>query len=109
MSVKRVTRGGRALALGLSVAACAACVAAWSANAAPDKGWRDVLDTPAMLSPLASRALLNGLANAGNRIVAVGQRGHVVYSDDGGKQWQQASVPVSSDLVAVHFPDAKNG
>ncbi|MDM0110824.1 YCF48-related protein [Variovorax sp. J22R133] len=109
MSAKRVTRGGRALALALSVAACAAGVAAWSAQAAPDKGWRDVLDTPAVKSPLASRALLNGLASAGSRIVAVGQRGHIVYSDDAGKSWQQAEVPVSSDLVAVTFPDERNG
>lgn len=71
--------------------------------------WRDVLDTPAARSPLASRALLNGLAHAGQRIVAVGQRGHVLSSDDGGKSWQQASVPVSSDLVAVSFPTATTG
>jgi len=30
-------------------------------------------------------------------------------SDDGGKQWTQASVPVSSDLLDVHFPTAKDG
>ena len=51
-----------------------------------DKGWRDVLDTPAAKSPLAARALLNGLARAGTRIVAVGQRGHIVYSDDAGTE-----------------------
>ena len=28
------------------------------------------------------------------------------YSDDAGKTWQQADVPVSSDLVAVQLPDA---
>ena len=76
---------------------------------AADSVWRDVLDTPATKSPLASRALLNGLANAGTRIVAVGQRGHVLLSDDSGKSWQQADVPVSSDLVAVSFPSASTG
>jgi photosystem II stability/assembly factor-like uncharacterized protein len=79
------------------------------AVAAAEPGWRDVLDTPATKSPLASRTLLNGLAAAGPRIVAVGQRGHVLLSDDGGKTWQQAAVPVSSDLVAVSFPTAKTG
>ena len=54
---------------------------------------RDVLDTPAVKSPLAVRALVNGLAIAGTRIVAVGQRGHVLLSDDAGKSWQQAEVP----------------
>jgi photosystem II stability/assembly factor-like uncharacterized protein len=66
--------------------------------------FRDVIDTPAAPSALAARGLLVGLARAGRRIVAVGQRGHVLTSDDAGKGWQQATVPVSSDLVAVHFP-----
>jgi photosystem II stability/assembly factor-like uncharacterized protein len=42
-------------------------------------------------------------------VVAVGQRGHIVYSDDAGKSWTQASVPVSSDLVAVSFPTPEKG
>ena len=87
----------------LSLAAGAA-VAAMAATGATE-AWHDVLDTPAMKSPLAARSLLNGLARAGNRIVAVGQRGHIVYSDDAGKSWQQADVPASSDLVAVYFAD----
>lgn len=69
----------------------------------------DVLDAPSALSPLAARSLLNGLALTGQRVVAVGQRGHIVYSDDGGKSWQQARVPVSSDLVAVSFPTPQQG
>src|SRR5262249_21678188 len=60
-------------------------------------------------SALAPRSLLNGLARAGDRVVAVGQRGHVLYSDDAGGTWQQAEVPVSSDLVAVSFPSASTG
>lgn len=71
--------------------------------------WRDVLDTPARKSLLASRGLLGGLARAGRRVVAVGQRGHVLLSDDAGRSWAQATVPVSSDLVAVHFPTPDTG
>ena len=71
--------------------------------------YRDVLDTPARDSAFAAKSLLNGVANAGQRIVAVGQRGHIVYSDDGGKTWLQAKVPVSSDLVAVAFPTPAKG
>jgi photosystem II stability/assembly factor-like uncharacterized protein len=70
---------------------------------------RDVLDTPAQPSALASRALINGLARAGERVVAVGQRGHVLWSDDHGQRWQQAAVPVTSDLVAVTFPTPSHG
>ncbi len=93
-----------------ALAACAAAWAfAWAFAASPGTRWRDVLDTPSAKSPLAPRGLLNGLARAGQRIVAVGQRGHVLYSDDAGQHWQQADVPVSSDLVAVAFPDALHG
>jgi len=77
--------------------------------AAADTGARDVLDTPALKSPLAQRTLVNGLARSGDRLVAVGQRGHVLLSDDQGKSWRQAEVPVSSDLVAVAFPSASHG
>ena len=91
------------------VAAVAVATVTLTALAAADGAWRDVLDTPAVRSPLASRALLNGLARAGERVVAVGQRGHVLFSDDAGKTWQQAAVPVSSDLVAVSFPSANVG
>lgn len=87
----------------------AACAIAASAADAPAPAFRDVLDTPAAKSPLASRGLVNGLAQAGGRLVAVGQRGHILYSDDKGQSWQQADVPVSSDLVAVSFPSPKLG
>ncbi len=69
----------------------------------------DVLDTPALPSDLAARSTLTGLTRAGERLVAVGQRGHIVYSDDAGQHWQQAQVPVSSDLVAAYFPTPQQG
>lgn len=76
---------------------------------APAAEFRDVLDTPAAASTLARMGLFNGLARAGQRVVAVGQRGHVLYSDDAGRSWLQSKVPVSSDLVAVSFPTASHG
>lgn len=72
-------------------------------------GFQDVLDTPAIKSQLASKTLYNGIALAGKRLVSVGQRGHIVYSDDGGKIWTQAVVPASSDLTAVTFPTPQQG
>lgn len=71
--------------------------------------FQDVLDTPALKSPLAAKSQLIGVALAGKRIVAVGWRGHIVYSDDRGKSWIQAAVPVSADLVAVSFPTSQLG
>ncbi|MDH4583190.1 glycosyl hydrolase [Pseudomonas sp. BN415] len=74
-----------------------------------NEGFQDVLDTPAAMTELASRQLITGLAMAGKRIVGVGRRGHIVYSDDDGATWRQSRVPVSSDLNAVSFPSPKVG
>lgn len=71
--------------------------------------FKDPLLTPARPSNLASKSLLNGIAVAGKRIVSVGARGHVVYSDDMGKTWVQSMVPVSLDLTAVYFPTPLKG
>ncbi|HDH16009.1 MAG TPA: hypothetical protein ENG90_05985, partial [Gammaproteobacteria bacterium] len=47
---------------------------------------------------LASRTLLLDITLAGTRIVAVGERGIVLTSDDSGKTWQQKLVPTRSQL-----------
>ena len=72
-------------------------------------GFQDVLETPAIKSALAPKTLLNAVTRAGTRLVAVGWRGHILYSDDQGKSWTQASVPLSSDLTDVCFPSPKQG
>ena len=77
--------------------------AAWGAHAA------DLLDLPALPSRHASRALMLGVARAGTDIVAVGERGIILFSYDGGVNWTQAQVPVSVTLTAVHFPTATQG
>jgi photosystem II stability/assembly factor-like uncharacterized protein len=72
-------------------------------------GFTDPLDQPARMSPLVVRNLMMAVARAGERLVAVGQRGAVVYSDDKGANWLQAKVPVSTDLTAVWFANAQQG
>lgn len=67
------------------------------------------LDEPAMRNRLAARSPLLAVTGAGRRLVAVGYRGLVVYSDNAGRSWTQASVPVSTDLVAVTFATEKLG
>ena len=71
--------------------------------------FRDVLDTPAQASALAAQAPLAALARAGGMLVVAGSRGHVLWSGDEGVHWMQAQVPVSSDLVALSFPESENG
>ena len=77
----------------------------------PRLGWafKHPLDEPAMPSALASRAPLLAAARAGDRWVAAGVRGHVVFSDDDGATWQQAKVPVSVDLCGLSFPSPRQG
>jgi photosystem II stability/assembly factor-like uncharacterized protein len=77
----------------------------WVAAAPPV----DVLSSPALQSPLALHAVLQAVSRAGDRLVAVGERGTVLLSDDNGARWRQAVVPVSSSLTAVQFADARNG
>ena len=69
----------------------------------------DPLQRPALQAPRAVRGVMLGVASVGTRIVAVGERGIVLWSDDGGKAWQQAVVPVSVTLTALSFPTATEG
>ena len=69
----------------------------------------DVLDLPAKVSTLAINSPLSGMTRAGERVITVGQRGHILFSDDAGQHWQQAAVPVSADLTAVNFPTTTQG
>lgn len=45
----------------------------------------------------------------GKRLVAAGERGLIIFSDDAGQSWNQAAVPVSVTLTALCFADAKRG
>jgi photosystem II stability/assembly factor-like uncharacterized protein len=87
----------------------AALAAGDAASGSAQKGSTDVLDRPAMKSPLASKKFLVGMARAGDKFVAVGPRGHIVVTADGGQTWTQAAVPVSSDLTAVWFASPTHG
>ena len=91
------------LASGLVVAASAAI----AATSIVPSG--DVLDRPARISALAASRPVTALAHTGRRLVAAGQRGHILLSDDDGRSWRQAAVPVSSDLTALSFPTAAIG
>ena len=69
-------------------------------------------DAPAVFSvesPKAATSLLVDIAHAGKRLVAVGDRGHILFSDDSGKNWVQARVPTRQMLTGVFFIDDKKG
>lgn len=65
---------------------------------------------PAVRSPFAERSMILDATRAGTRLVAVGERGVVLLSDDEGAHWRQAgTVPVDATLTAVSFADARQG
>ncbi len=89
--------------------ACLAIAALGGPCAARGAAFVDPLDVPAIASARAPRSPIAAVTRAGGRLVAVGQRGHVLLSDDGGATWAQAAVPVSTDLTAVHCPTPSRG
>lgn len=56
----------------------------------------------AEIVPLAAHSLLLDITSSGDRVVAVGERGHVVWSTDQGATWHQAKVvPTRATLTTV--------
>lgn len=55
-------------------------------------------------------APLLAAARTGERLVAAGDFGTILLSDDGGRAWRQAkSVPTRVTLTALHFVDSRQG
>lgn len=69
----------------------------------------DPVSESSVLMPKASRALFLDIEQAGSRFIAVGERGHVTVSEDGGSSWQQIKVPTRAMLTAVYFIDDQTG
>lgn len=67
------------------------------------------LTRPSLMVKVPEKSALMGATRAGNRLVAVGERGVIVYSDDQGKSWTQGKVPTSVGLTAVQFVGAQTG
>nr|WP_298143998.1 YCF48-related protein [uncultured Pseudomonas sp.] len=85
----------------MSFAAVPACAQA-NAEASAAAGY-------SVPSDLAQHTLLLDVAHAGKRLVSVGDRGHILYSDDNAATWAQAKVPTKQLLTAVFFVDDTYG
>lgn len=57
----------------------------------------------------ATHGVLLGLARAGDRLVAVGDRGHVLLSDDDGKSWRAGKSGTDALLTSVVFGSLTEG
>ena len=87
-----------AAALGCGIFLCAAAAA------------KDILpETGPMQAQTMQRLLLVDAERFGNRIVAVGDRGYIVISDDFGKTWKRAKAPAAPLLTAIDFLDDTRG
>jgi photosystem II stability/assembly factor-like uncharacterized protein len=108
-----------------TVAACIAA-AAWFATAMPAvcdgiKLSDTVMTVPAIMVRAPQHSLFNSIAVAGavtgalagalasERLVAVGEHGRIVLSDDDGRSWRQVATPTSVTLTAVRFASPTEG
>lgn len=90
----------------VTVYAAAVVLSCSAATAAPVAG---VLDRAATKIERLQKRVYLAVSNAGNRIVAVGERGLIAISDDAGKSWFQANCPISVTLTGVTFSTPQQG
>lgn len=65
---------------------------------------------PAIIAPKADTSLLLDIVKISEtRLITVGERGHILISEDKGKNWRQIEAPVDVNLTAVDFLDEKHG
>ncbi len=69
----------------------------------------DLRHQAAYIMPLAEKSLLTDIRQVSSSFfVVVGERGHILLSRNG-NDWQQAKVPLQSNLNAVYFVDEQHG
>jgi photosystem II stability/assembly factor-like uncharacterized protein len=85
-----------------AVLALAAGLGAAAAPGPPPTEW-------AVTARLAPESLLLDVARTGERLLAVGERGHILVSGDGGGSWTQAKVPTRALLTGVYLLDSRLG
>jgi len=77
--------------------------AAVTRPAAADDAVLMEMNHPATLTPRAAHGLIISVARVGSRLVAVGERGRILLSDDNGGTWRQVATPTSVTLTQVRF------
>lgn len=105
----------RRVRAGLLGAAFAACCGGGVPALAADSGAPNndavamALDHKAQMlkNPLAG--VFVAVASAGSRLVAVGEHGRILLSDDDGRSWRQVETPTSVTLTDVVFATKEDG
>ncbi|MHA4869540.1 WD40/YVTN/BNR-like repeat-containing protein [Duganella sp. PWIR1] len=97
-------------AAGLAACTAGCCGAVYAAAPAPAaSALPAALLRPALKAARPEQANLMAVVRAGKRLVAAGERGLIIYSDDSGQHWTQAQVPVSITLTALRFANEHDG
>lgn len=102
-----MNRSNKKRAILASALLCASSVFSLSATAEVTDP--TTVPQPAEIMPKAVKSQLLDVTVAGTRLIAVGDRGHVLTSDDKGETWTQQEVPARQMLVSVDFADSQNG
>lgn len=90
--------------LGAAALGCGIFFGAWAAFEG------DLLpSTGPLRASTVQRLLLLDADRAGTRIVAVGDHGYILLSDDAGKSWRRAKAPDEPLLTAIDFLDDRLG
>jgi photosystem II stability/assembly factor-like uncharacterized protein len=91
-----------ALLLVLCVAGTAGVARAACPDPVPEDEW-------SVLMPLAATSLKLAVVRVGDDFIAVGDRGHVLVSEDQGRSWRQMRTPTRALLTGSHFHDRNLG
>jgi photosystem II stability/assembly factor-like uncharacterized protein len=87
----------------------AAIYAVLSAATAVSANNDDIQPQAAYMAKMASKVLLTDIVQVSEHsLVAVGERGHILLSQDA-TSWQQAQVPVQANLTSVYFVNKQQG
>ena len=70
---------------------------------------RSAAYAPSVVPTKPNRVILLDAARAGKNVVAVGERGVLLQSDDDGATWKGQRTPTTRTLTGVAFNDDKNG
>lgn len=72
-------------------------------------GSTDFSMLPAIHYQNPTKKVLLDITRTDSRLLAVGEQGIIVFSDDEGRNWQQANVPVSVTITAIYFSSPAHG
>ena len=89
---------------------CYVCLAGlFSSSAQAVENLNYLKPVPAIKTQKAAQYLLTDVDVIDKSVVVVGDRGHILVSQDNGASWTQADVPVQQLLTAVYFPSPQKG